>query len=123
MENMETLKHMLCRDMDEIARSGKLSGGSLEMLASATTALKNLYKIEMLEEESEGYSGKHYVRGHYSREGDNYARDGYSRESSYRGYSRDEAKDYIVHEVEEMMDRVHDPRDRETLKRVMQQMK
>lgn len=132
MHDFEALKHTIGSELEEFNRRGNLSSGDLGTLHMLSDIYKNLCKISMLEEGQSydgggsygggsygGYSGRHYVRGHYSRDSSN---DGYSRDGSYRGYSRDEAKDYIVQQVEEMMGRVHDQRDRETLKRIMQQM-
>lgn len=144
MHEYEGLKYMIEDQLNEYAKRGKLSGGDLAAVHMLTDTFKNLCKIKMLQEQEGGeshrsmrydggMSGRHYVRGHYSRDGGSYdgsydggSYDGGSYDSSYdrshRGYSRDEAKDYIVQQVEEMMGRVHDQRDRETLKRIMQQM-
>lgn len=113
MKEMHKLKEMLERELKEYANKGELSAGSLEVIHKITDTIKNIDKIEMLEEESEcserrGYSrrggnwqaegeygdsyedgmsgarrGMHYVRGHYSRDGGNYN----DRGSSYRGES------------------------------------
>ena len=69
-------------------------------------------------------------RGRYSRDGGmsydddmSYARGGrggnrgYSREG---GYSRDEAKDYMMEQIEEMMEMAEKPAEKEALKRCMQ---
>ena len=99
MEYMYELKEKLCQELDEIARKGELGAGDLEIVHKLTDTIKNLDKIEMLEDDGysqEGYSreggnsyargssyanrGKHYVRGHYSRDG----RGGYSRRAHGR---------------------------------------
>lgn len=147
MENMEALKHMLCRDMDEIARSGKLSGGSLEMLASATTALKNLYKIEMLEEESESHRS---MRGSYDEEtsgrrgrgrnGRFVSRDGsydggsYESYDSYDGgsyggysdrgsYGHEEGREHMIMQIEKMMNQANNSMEKEALRRCISNLK
>lgn len=51
--------------------------------------------------------GKHYVRGHYSRDG---------------GYSRDDGKDHMLHELGEMMEGA-DPEQRRILERAMQEIR
>lgn len=96
MKSMNEIKEMLCREMDEIAGKGEISAGDLETIHKLTASIKNIYKIEMYDENSyygsgrsydggssyDDYSGRHYVRGHYSRDGysrGNYSRDDYSR--------------------------------------------
>ena len=56
MEYIEKIKKMLCKELDEYAMKQKLTGGDLDMIWKLTDTVKNLDKIEMLEEESEGYS-------------------------------------------------------------------
>ena len=74
-----------------------------------------------------GRYAKRDSMGRYSREGgSSYARGGrggnqgggnYSREG---GYSRDEAKDYMMEQIEEMMEMAEKPAEKEALKRCMQ---
>ena len=86
---MYDLRNMLCDELDELARKGELGAGDLEIAHKLTDTIKNIDKIEMLEDD--GYSrdgdwrssmrgaydrdmsnarrGTHYVRGHYSRDG------------------------------------------------------
>ena len=56
MEYIEKLKKMLCKELDEYAMKNKLTAGDLEMVHKLTDTVKNLDKIEMLEEDGEGYS-------------------------------------------------------------------
>ena len=112
MEYMYELKDKLCKELDEIARKPEMGAGDLEIIHKLTDTIKNLDKIEMLEDG--GYSqagyrdggssynrgssyanrGKHYVRGHYSR-------DGYSNEGrgSRGGYSRHDAKEAMMEQM------------------------
>ena len=81
---MYDLREMLCKELDELARKGDLGAGDLEIAHKLTATIKNIDKIEMMEDD--GYSGRysrggdweadvrgtygrgtHYVRGHYSR--------------------------------------------------------
>ena len=78
---MYDLRNMLCDELDELARKGELGAGDLEIAHKLTATIKNIDKIEAMEED--GYSsrrdeydmrgrgrrGTHYVRGHYSRDG------------------------------------------------------
>jgi hypothetical protein len=56
MEYIEKIKKMLCNELDEYAMKQKISGADLDMIWKLTDTVKNLDKIEMLEEESGGYS-------------------------------------------------------------------
>lgn len=115
MEYMHDLKDKLCKELEEIARKPEMSAGDLEAVHKLTDTIKNLDKIEMLED------------GGYSRDGDweMEGRGSYERGASYRGrkrdsmgrysrdgryspttrmYSRAEAKDDMMAKLEEMMD-------------------
>ena len=115
MEYMHDLKDKLCKELEEIARKPEMSAGDLEAVHKLTDTIKNLDKIEMLED------------GGYSRDGDweMEGRGSYERGSSYRGrkrdsmgrysrdgrygpttrmYSRAEAKDDMMAKLEDMMD-------------------
>ena len=47
---MHELKEKLCEELKEIARKGELGAGDLEIVHKLTDTIKNLDKIEMLEE-------------------------------------------------------------------------
>ena len=135
MEYMHELKEKLCEELDEIARKPEMGAGDLEIIHKLTDTIKNLDKIEMLEDG--GYSqagyrdggssynrgssyanrGKHYVRGHYSR-------DGYSNEGrgSRGGYSRHDAKEAMMEQMEMLMDQAGSEREREAIRRCMSQL-
>lgn len=65
MEYIEKIKKMLCKELDEYAMKTKITGSDLEMIWKLTDTVKNLDKIEMLEEES-GYSEARGGRGRSS---------------------------------------------------------
>ena len=81
MKSMYDLRDMLCKELEEITRKGELGAGDLDIMHKLTDTIKNIDKIEAMEED--GYSsrrdeydmrgrgrrGTHYVRGHYSRDG------------------------------------------------------
>lgn len=81
MKSMYDLRDMLCKELEEITRKGELGAGDLDIVHKLTDTIKNIDKIEAIEED--GYSGRldehdmrgrsrrgtHYVRGHYSRDG------------------------------------------------------
>lgn len=135
---MEKLTEKLWDELDEIARKPEMSAGDLEAVHKLTDTIKNIYKICMLED-GEEYSeatdggdygrgssyanrGKHYVRGHYSRDG-GMGDGGYSSRRGGRrgGYSRDGGRSEMMEHLEMAMDTATD-QDRETIKRFMRQM-
>lgn len=137
MEYMHELKEKLCEELEEIARKGELGAGDLEIVHKLTDTIKNLDKIEMLEDD--GYSqagdweiegraynrGSSYARrkrdsmGRYSRDGMGY-RDG--RMMPNRMYSRAEAKDHMMDELEEAMAVATTDREKDIIKRAMDQL-
>lgn len=145
MEYIEKIKKMLCRELDEYALKGKISGSDLDMIWKLTDTVKNLDKIEMLEEDSyDGYSemreypymgGSSYTRGRgryakrdsmgrYSSEGGSYeggsSYEDYS-ERTDRRYSRDDAKNHMMNKLGSMMENA-DPNEREILKDCMRKL-
>ena len=129
MEYMNKIKKMLCKELEEYGEQKSLTASDVEMIHKLSDTIKNLDKIEMLEDE-DGYSGHypmyddgvsyarrgtHYVRGHYSRDME---KDGYSDRRFDKRYSRDEAKDHIMNKLGEMM-RNADPNEREALEEAM----
>lgn len=135
MEKLHELKEKLWSELDELAEKRDMGAGDLEVVHKITDTIKNIDKICMLEEEG-GYSeavdgmdygrgssyanrGKHYVRGHYSRDGN---RNGYSMRRDSRGrYSRDDGRSEMMEHLEMAMDSAID-QDRETIKRFMRQL-
>lgn len=135
MEYIEKIKKMLCKELDEYAMKQKLTGGDLDMIWKLTDTVKNLDKIEMLEED-DGYSemreypymgGSSYARGRgryakrdrmgrYSSDMD----DDYS-ERADRRYSRDDAKDHLMSALGEAMEGAS-PNEREILKDCMRKL-
>lgn len=132
MEYMDKLRDKLCDELDEIARKPEMSAGDLETVHKLTDTIKNLDKIEMLED------------GGYSRDGDweMEGRGSYERGASYRGrkrdsmgrysrdgrygpttrmYSRAEAKDDMMAKLEDMMGSASD-QERAILRQAMDKL-
>lgn len=131
MEYMEKIKRMLCKELEEYGEQKSISASDVEMIHKLTDTIKNLDKIEMLEDD--GYSGHypmyddgvsyakrgtHYVRGHYSHDD---GRDDYSERRYDRRYSKDEAKDHMMNKLDEMM-RTASPNEREALEEAMRKI-
>lgn len=136
MEKLYDLKDKLCEELEEFARKQEMGAGDLEVIHKLTDTIKNIDKICMLEE-GDGYSeavdggdygrgssyanrGKHYVRGHYSRDG---GMNGYSnrRRDSRGRYSREDGRSEMMEHLEMAMDSATE-QDRDTIKRFMRQL-
>ena len=138
MEYIEKIKKMLCKELEEIAESGKLkSPADISMIKDLTGAVKNIGIIETQEES--GYSemreypymgGSSYARGRgkyvkrdsmgrYSSE--DRMTDDYSEARMDRRYSRDDAKDHMITKLGSMMENA-DPNEREILKDCMRKL-
>ena len=136
MKALYELKDKLQDELDEIARKPEMGAGDLELVHKLTDTIKNIDKICALEEDG-GYSeagdyegasygrgssyanrGKHYVRGHYSRDG----RGGYSRDGRMGGYSRRDSKEAMMEQAQEMMDNATTERERDAIRRFMSEL-
>ena len=136
MKALYELKDKPQDELDEIARKPEMGAGDLELVHKLTDTIKNIDKICALEEDG-GYSeagdyegasygrgssyanrGKHYVRGHYSRDG----RGGYSRDGRMGGYSRHDSKEAMMEQAQEMMDNATTERERDAIRRFMSEL-
>ena len=131
MEYLHELKEKLCDELEEIAKKPDMSAGDLETVHKLTDTIKNIDKIDMLEED-DGYSrdGDWMARGTYDR-GSSYARrkrdsmGRYSRDGRMHDrvmYSRADAKDHMMGELEEAMNAASTDREREIIRRAMDQI-
>lgn len=125
MEDMNKLKEMLKKELAQYARRGELSAGSIDAIHKLTDTIKNLDKIEMLEEygesdeshEGESYKrGRHYVKGHYSYGGESY-RGGSYNDNSYEG-----GKEHMIHKLREMMEEADTEKEREAFRKCIDQL-
>lgn len=131
MEYMYELKDKLCKELDEIARKPEMGAGDLEIIHKLTDTIKNLDKIEMLEDGGYSQAGdwEADMRGTYGR-GSSYRgrkRDSmgrYSREGrgGRDGYSRHDAKEAMMEQMEMLMDQAGSEREREAIRRCMGQL-
>lgn len=77
MEGLYRLKEMLCDELHEYGMKGEISAGALDVIDKLAHAAKNIEKLIMSEEESDGHS-EYYPMGGYG----SYENGG---GSSYRG--------------------------------------
>ena len=128
MEKLYELKDRLCEELEEIARKPDMGPGDLELIHKLTDTIKNIGKIEMLEEEGgysqeDGQDGGGYGRGvSYARGRGGYNRGGRNTRRDSRGrYSRDDGRSEMMEHLEMALDSASD-QDRETIKRFMRQL-
>lgn len=115
MKKLEELKDKLMQELKMVSSKQQLTLADISMIDTLTHAIKNLCKIIEDEEgysEGRGYSERHYVRGHYSRNDGSYG-DNYS--NSYGGNSY---RDMLEREYAN----ARDDRERETIRRMMDRM-
>lgn len=146
IRTIESLRNVLCEILEkEFAHKNDLNVGDLDAVHKLTDTIKNLYKIEMIEDG--GYSqggnweaygrgnsyanrGEHYVRGHYSRDDGmysgrddgRYSRDGGWSDTRDRGYSRASAKDHMMSQLETMLQNATNDNERDAIRRCIGQI-
>ena len=114
MENLYKMKELLERELDGYCKRGELSAGSLDVIHKITDTIKNIDKIEAMDER--GYSGRYLdddLRG-YSR-GSSYARRHYVRGH----YSRDDGRETMRRQLRDMLDDADDDTIRSAIQRCM----
>ncbi len=128
MDKLYDLKDKLCEELEEIARKPDMGPGDLELIHKLTDTIKNIGKIEMLEEEGgysqeDGQDGGGYGRGvSYAKGRGGYNRGGRNTRRDSRGrYSRDDGRSEMMEHLEMALDSASD-QDRETIKRFMRQL-
>ena len=110
MHYMHDLKDLLCAELEDYAekgkKSGKMSMGDLESIHKLTDTVKNILKIDMLEDESDYSEDGHYMGegriygtsyddGMHREVGYSYARGRrYAKRDSMGRYSRDGGMSY-----------------------------
>ena len=156
---MHKIKEMLMNELYEYEEKakrmsgGKISQQELDKIHKLTDTVKNIDKIEMLED-GDGYSedghymgegriyGSSYARGRRYAKRDSmgrYSRDdgmsydgGYYDGGSYArggqggnrgGYSRGDAKEHLMDKAEEMLEMAHDPKERKAIEKFIRELK
>lgn len=102
----EQLEGMLCKELETIIDEGKISAGGLDTIHKLTDTIKNIRKIEGMDEEGSSYGGDWTARGNYSRGG--YSDNGMSyargRKHYVRGhYSYGNEKMAMMDKLEDMI--------------------
>lgn len=100
MHELEELKEMLFRELEEYGTKGNLSSGTLDVVDKLAHTIKNLDKII----DGGSYDMSYRRRDSRGRYADNFPRDSYS-----RGYSRGKG---MVSELRELMSEAPDEKTR-----------
>lgn len=111
----DKLKDMLCRELEMVNQRGSMNQNDIEKIFKITTSIKNIDKIQMMDDESGmsmtgmrnsygGTRGLMTYRGDVSYEGDRGYRDGSSyRRDSMGRYSRGNENLLITKEIDRML--------------------
>ena len=118
MNELEKLKDMLCKELEEYGSKGEMSTGTLDVVDKLAHAIKNLDKI--IESYDGEYSGRYYADGmggiSYARRRDSMGR--YSRRYN-DGYSR---HGDMAEELRAMMQDAPDERTRMEIQRLVEKL-
>lgn len=117
-KSIHDLREMLCEELENVtAQRGSLSTDKLKVIDMLTHSIKSIDTIIAMEES--GYSRDYPYRGN-SYTGGSYARNRDGRYSRDDDYSRD---DHLMHKLEEMLHESGSEKERDMIKRFMEQMK
>lgn len=136
-------KDMLHKELENIVKKGEINNSNLEVIDILLNSIKNIYKIIMYDEYSDGgysygdgysyadnYSNargrrgnvKRDSQGRYAREG--YSRDGYARRDGYsNGYSyADGEKEERLQMLRDMMNNAQSEQERNMFRNLISQL-
>lgn len=129
MKTLDDLRESLCAELDKIAREKTINATNLEHVYKLTDSIKNIYKIEMLENGGYSEAGEWSAGGNYSNESSYANRGHYSRDDGYSGrrdsrgrYSRDDGRSGMIEHLRDMMDDADNDKDREAIRRCLKQI-
>lgn len=105
MQAMHELKDMLCDELDELVKSGKLTINNIDVIDKLTHSIKSLVTIIAMEDSGYSYD---------------YRRD--TKRTPDRRYSRDDSKSHMMMQIEKLMDGATD-REKEVLHEAINQLK
>lgn len=135
MKSLEKIKEMLCDALDDYAKKGELTAGSLSAIDTLTHSLKSIVTIMAMEDYDEGgasYDGGNMgggmsgARGRSRTTGRYVSRDGgYSGRRDWRderGMSYDGARTELIEHVDELMGMAQDEPTRAMIRRFKSQL-
>lgn len=137
--NFDRIKEMLYNEIDEIGNQNGLTIDCVEALGEMVDILKDLAEIEAMDNyydnsysNNGGYSqrggryntrmydGNSYGGNNYGGNGGSYMGRNYRRGN---GYSRDDSKQYIIGELERMMNDLQNENDKMEIHKLVEKMK
>ena len=124
-KSIEKLRRMLCDELDNIAEQGEINPGLLELIDKLSHSIKSIDTILAMEDAGYSYNGSYMMGRGSSRYGSSYRSRNYDNGSSYRGrggYSRDDGKEYMIKELEELMEDAPSDKEREIIHRAISQL-
>lgn len=113
------LREMLCEELEQITAQGSLSGEKLKMVDMLTHSIKSIDTIIAMEDSGYSRNDGYSYADRYRKDGNSY--NSYVKRDSRGRYSRDDGKDHLMHQLKDMMHE-SDDRERELIKRFMEQM-
>lgn len=124
-KSLYKIKEMVCDELDEIAKKGELSPGSLETLDKLTHTLKSLETVIAMEEYGGegasyegGMSGARGRTGYVRRDSmGRYSRDGRRWRDEHGAMSYDGARDELMEHVDELMGMASDEPTKQMIRR------
>lgn len=133
MNYMESLKDMLCKELEEITMKGGLTAGDLDTVDKLTHSVKSIDTIMAMENPDSYRDGGnmrdgYYDGGNYSRSYSARGRGSYARRDSRGRYMensrmyRDTGKTRMVQMLHEMMDDAPDEKTRRAIDTAITQM-
>ena len=124
---MHKIKEMLTKELETFERKSQISMNDLDKIHKLTDTIKNIDKIEMLDE---GYSEDGYYMGEGKVYGTSYA--GRRKRDSMGRYSRDDGrkgggysyrdKDDMLEHLNEMLEEAGGTKEREAIKRCIREL-
>lgn len=131
---MHKIREMLAKELETFEKKSQLSMADLDRIHKLTDTIKNIDKIDMLEDgysEDGHYMGEGRIYGTSYDDGTSYARGRmrakrdsmgrYSREGGKGGYSYKDKDDMIEH-LHEMMEEAGSTKEREAIKRCIREL-
>lgn len=126
---MHDIKDNLCMMLEEYGRTKQIKAADVEMLHMLTATIKNILKIEILEEAGEyerggsrrSYDDDYAERRRYSYEGGS-SNASHSYNSYDSGSSRDGGRDHLRRQLEEMMKHAENGRQRDAIHECMRKI-
>ncbi len=135
MDSLERIREMIYDEIDEMANQGQLTVDCVHILSEMIDIVKDCAEIKMYDEaDFSQFQDDYYRNGGYSQrrpmmyyDNNSYRNGSYGRNGGYSrrgrgGYSRDDAKEHMIHKLENLMNEAQDQKDKDSIKKLIDQM-